>query len=112
MPSVVRLFACFCLLVGLALPAAAQEGKAAMAAGQRIAKANCAPCHAIGKTGASPREGAPPFRTLHRRYDLDNLQEALVEGVAVGHRGSDMPEFEFTPERTDALIAYLKSLRR
>lgn len=112
MLPVFRVLACLCLLAGPALPAAAQEGKAAVAAGQRIARVHCAPCHAIGKTGASPREGAPPFRTLHRRYDLDNLQEALVEGVAVGHRGSDMPEFEFTPERTDALIAYLKSLRR
>lgn len=104
--------------LGLALalataPAAlAQSAAREVQAGKAIAEKNCAPCHAVGLKGASKRKGAPPFRNLHRHYDVDNLQEAFVEGVAVGHRGSDMPEFEFTPERTDALIAYLKSLKR
>lgn len=93
-------------------PAGAQARRAVIAEGKAIAEQNCAACHAIGKTGQGKRKGAPPFRVLGKRYDVDNLQEAFVEGVAVGHRGVDMPEFQFSPDRTDALIAYIKSLRR
>jgi len=100
------------VLVVLPAHAMAQAARQEVAAGARIAKEHCAACHAVGRTGTSKRKGAPPFRILHARYNVENLQEAFVEGVAVGHRGSDMPEFEFTPERTDALIAYLKSLKR
>ena len=92
------------------LPGLAQS-KADLAFGKTLASENCARCHAIGPKGASPVKGVPPFRALYQRYDLDNLQEAFVEGVAVGHRGVDMPEFQFSPERTDALISYIKSLR-
>ncbi|HRK23770.1 MAG TPA: cytochrome c [Beijerinckiaceae bacterium] len=101
------------VLIALAAAGAAeaQDSGRDIRLGKRIAEKNCANCHSIGLKGASTRKGAPPFRTLHRRYDLDNLQEALVEGVAVGHRGADMPEFTFTPDQTDALIAYLKSLK-
>lgn len=34
------------------------------ARGVRIARSNCAPCHAIGRTGVSPNPISPPFRTL------------------------------------------------
>ena len=63
---------------------------------------------AVGKTGASPHDEAPPFRDLHLRYDVADLTEGLVEGLVSGH--PDMPEFEFTPEQADAVVAYLKSL--
>lgn len=97
-------------VMALAVPALAQVDRQEISAGRALAEKNCASCHAIGQTGASKRKGAPPFRVLNRRYDVDNLQEAFVEGIAVGHRGTDMPEFEFSPERTDAIIAYIKSL--
>ena len=97
--------------VAIASPVAAQS-KADIAFGRTLAQENCARCHAIGMGGRSPAKGAPPFRLLHNRYDVDGLQEAFVEGVAVGHKGVDMPEFQFTPARTDALITYIKSLRR
>jgi mono/diheme cytochrome c family protein len=99
-------------VMALAVPAGAQTVPEEVRAGRALAEKNCAPCHAVGSTGASKRRGAPPFRVLNRRYDVDNLQEAFVEGIAVGHRDSDMPEFEFSPERTDAIIAYIKSLDR
>ncbi|MET0314430.1 MAG: c-type cytochrome, partial [Hansschlegelia sp.] len=41
--------------------------------GLTFAKANCASCHAIGRTGASPLKIAPPFRTLHERYPVEML---------------------------------------
>ncbi len=89
---------------------AAPDGAAVvLAEGKNIAETNCSSCHAIGATGASARKEAPPFRTLGQKYDLENLQEALAEGIAVGH--PEMPQFEFSPEQGDALIAYLKSLQ-
>ena len=45
------------------------------------------PCHAIGRSGASPNPKSPPFRDLSRRYPLSNLEEALGEGIVVGHEG-------------------------
>jgi cytochrome c len=78
--------------------------------GQAIAQKNCAACHAIGTQGLSPNKDAPTFRTLAKRYPLDNLQEALAEGIAVGHKGQNMPEFEFDPAAIDQLITYLKSI--
>lgn len=80
------------------------------AQGKAIAEAHCQTCHAIGRRGASPREGAPVFRALSRRYPVENLAEAFAEGVFVGH--PVMPEFRMSPEQIDALIAYLQSVQR
>jgi len=40
--------------------------------------------------------------------NVDDLQEALAEGITVGH--PDMPEFELLPEQVASFLAYLKSL--
>lgn len=93
-------------------PAAAQSLKADIAAGRALARENCAECHAISEGRKSRRKEAPPFNTLWKRYKIDDLQEAFAEGVAVGHRGLDMPEFTFQPDEADALIAYIKSLKK
>jgi len=77
--------------------------------GREIAQANCASCHALDAASGSPHEDAPPFRTLSDRYPVDSLQEALAEGIVVGH--ADMPEFSFDPDEVDALIAFLESLQ-
>jgi len=53
---------------------------------------------------------APPFRTLARKYPLDDLQEGFAEGIVVGH--SEMPNFRLTPEQIDAFLRYLKSIQR
>jgi cytochrome c len=79
--------------------------------GRVLAQENCSACHAIGPTGESPYAPAPPFRTLHQRYDVEGLAEAFAEGILVGHKGEkQMPEFMMTTEQIDDLIAYLKSL--
>jgi cytochrome c len=82
--------------------------------GHDFAKANCASCHAIEKTGGSPYEPAPPFRKLHEKYDVEGLAEALAEGIVVGdHDGPrQMPEFVLEPDEIDDLLAYLKSLEK
>jgi mono/diheme cytochrome c family protein len=79
--------------------------------GRVLAERNCATCHAVGRTGISPYNPAPPFRTLHERYDVEALAEALAEGIIVSHGGArQMPQFVLTPAQIDDLLAYLKWL--
>lgn len=79
--------------------------------GRAYAQRHCATCHAIRRTGSSPYDRAPPFRTLHERYDVEGLAEALAEGIVVGHTGArQMPQFVLSPAEIDDLLAYLKSL--
>ena len=78
--------------------------------GRELADLNCATCHNIEKTGASPFEAAPPFRTIPEKYDPTELEEAFVEGIVVGHPA--MPEWEMTPEQASALSAFIASLAK
>jgi mono/diheme cytochrome c family protein len=78
-------------------------------AGAEIARRNCGMCHAIGRAGQSPNPAAPPFRELGARYPLENLQEALAEGILTGHPA--MPEFRFSPAQIDQLILYMKTIQ-
>ncbi len=73
-------------------------------------RVNCARCHAIDKVSPSPLQIAPPFRTLHLRYPVESLEEALAEGIVTGH--PTMPEFRLDPGQVGDVIAYLKSLER
>jgi len=91
------------------LPAAAAEHP--VEEGQAIVKANCSRCHAIGPTGESPNPKSPPFRTLSKKYPVQNLEEALAEGIIVGHENEQMPPFQFSPSQVEAIIAYLNSVQ-
>jgi cytochrome c len=73
-----------------------------------IVRANCSRCHAIGKIGDSALPIAPPFRTLHERYPVEDLEEPLAEGIVTGH--PTMPEFRFDPGQIGDIVAYLKTL--
>lgn len=99
-----RAFASLCVIAAATI-AQAQEPQ--IDRGRALAQANCARCHAIGAEGESPLTQAPPFRSLHRRYPVENLAEALAEGIKVAH---PMPEFRLEPGQIEDLIAYLKSL--
>jgi cytochrome c len=97
--------------IALALAPSQAKGEVLSPAEQRglvIVRTNCSRCHAIGKIGDSPLPIAPPFRTLHQRYPVDDLQEPLAEGIVTGH--PTMPEFRFDPGQVGDIIAYLKSL--
>ena len=83
-------------------------GAQSVSRGKSIARAHCARCHAIGSSGRSRFKAAPPFRTLHLRYPVENLEESLAEGIVTGHPA--MPEFRFEPDQVADFIAYLKSL--
>jgi mono/diheme cytochrome c family protein len=69
---------------------------------------NCAACHAIGGDDESTLAEAPAFRTLHQRYPVEFLAEALAEGIVTAHLA--MPVFQLEPDQIDDVIAYLKSL--
>lgn len=96
----------------LASAPSAAAGDAGVERGRRIAEANCGRCHAVGRTGASPNPKSPPFRNVGKKYPLADLEEALAEGIVVGHKGGEMPRFELSPQQIDALLAYLKSVQR
>lgn len=95
-------------LVALAGCVTDQQKQAEMR-GQEIAQTHCSRCHAVGRTGESPAPEAPPFRTLSQNYRVSDLEEALAEGISVGHPA--MPEFQFSPEDAHALVSYLEAIQ-
>ena len=91
------------LLIAPVLAASPSEER-----GKTFAINNCARCHAIDRVSQSPLKIAPPFRTLHKRYPVETLAEALAEGIQTGH--PTMPEFRLDPDQIHDLLSYLKSL--
>jgi mono/diheme cytochrome c family protein len=79
-------------------------------AGKAFALANCSHCHSIDKFTPSALPIAPPFRTLHQRYPVESLEEALGEGISTGH--PSMPEFRLDPGQVGDFISFLKSLEQ
>ncbi len=84
------------------------DNQASVARGLALVEANCSRCHAVGETGLSPLPAAPPFRQLHELYPVEDLAEALAEGIMTGHPA--MPEFVFAPDQIEDVITYLKTL--
>jgi cytochrome c len=78
--------------------------------GRTFVQANCSRCHAVDRVSQSPLTIAPPFRTLHLRYPVENLEEALAEGIRTGH--PTMPAFQLDPGQITDVISYLKTLER
>jgi mono/diheme cytochrome c family protein len=98
----------FCIAIALGSSATmAQSGR--VQRGFNFVQTNCSQCHAIGRVGESPVPEAPPFRTLHTRYPIEDLAEAFAEGITTGH--PSMPQFELDPAQIDDLIAYLNSIQ-
>lgn len=94
------------LLTGIAGYAATGRGDAGR--GRELAERQCANCHAIGESDASPNAVAPPFRNLYRQYPVDALRPAFMKGLEVGHR--DMPRFVLAPQQVTDVIAFLHGL--
>lgn len=95
-------------LLALAIPSAGQAASPSEMRGRTFAQHNCARCHSIDKVTQSPLKIAPPFRTLHKRYPVDSLAEALAEGIVTGH--PTMPEFQLEPDQINDFIAFLRTL--
>ncbi len=100
------------LLALLGADAARADPPQTLRRGEAIARKNCSACHAIGRSGASPNPKSPPFRELSRKYPISNLEEALGEGIVVGHEGLEMPQFQFSSAQVEALLAYLTSIQK
>lgn len=94
-----------------AAPAASppRSQAALVSQGRQLAEMLCATCHAVGTTGESPERQAPAFRTLAQRYPIEQLEEAMAEGILTGH--PMMPNYSFSEGQIDALMAYLKSIQ-
>jgi mono/diheme cytochrome c family protein len=95
--------ACSLIMLTQALAASPAEQR-----GRTFALNNCARCHSIDKVTQSPLKIAPPFRTLHLRYPIETLAEALAEGITTGH--PTMPQFQLDPGQINDLLSYLKTL--
>ena len=104
------ILAALLLLAGLTALRAQQNEPGALAHhGRVLAEKMCGQCHALGASGASPHIGAPPFRALSDRVDLDTFASRLRDGLTSGH--PDMPTFRFSREDARALNAYLRSIQ-
>jgi len=79
-------------------------------AGEALAQELCAPCHAVGASGDSPVGEAPPFRQFANMWPLEYLEEALGEGIMVGHTEHQMPVFQFDTKQIIDLTAYLEEV--
>lgn len=98
------------LIVAVAAASFAEAAPGNMRRGRAIAQKYCSMCHAIGKTGDSPRAGTIPFRDLQTRYPIDDLDEALGEGLVINH--PDMPEITMSVAQIHDFKAYIRSLSK
>jgi cytochrome c len=92
----------------LSQPTYAQQSPAAQR-GLTFVRVHCAQCHAIDQVSESELTIAPPFRTLHLKYPIENLRRPLSEGIIAGH--PTMPQFRLEPDQAADVIAYLKTLQ-
>lgn len=79
-----------------------------VAAGRDVAEKQCASCHAIDRTSASPNRNAPPLRDVLAVNDPDRLAYRFIDAMRVGH--DEMPLFDFDVRSADALIAFIQSI--
>jgi cytochrome c len=99
------------LLALLMLGSAAQaQAQGPVRHGRALVGKFCSSCHAVARFGRGPSRSAPPFRTLGRNFDLDQLPRWLERGIASNH--PDMPEFKFNADDALAVRAYLRTIQR
>jgi mono/diheme cytochrome c family protein len=97
------------ITLGLVLLCASEAALAEQPAerrGLRFVALHCARCHGIEQNSESPLANAPPFRALHLKYAVADLQRPLAEGIH-----PSMPLFRLTPGEIEDVMAYLKTLR-
>lgn len=80
--------------------------------GENLAAKLCSKCHSITTKGVSKHGKAPPFRSLSKKYPLEHLEEALAEGIVVGHDVTDMPTFALTPDQIQDFLNFVKSISK
>ena len=85
-----------------------REAAAAVQRGHDLAQLLCAQCHAVADEPTSPRDGAPPFRTLIDRLTIEGVDDMLAESIAIGH--DPMPEWTLSSGQISDLLDYMVSL--
>jgi cytochrome c len=103
-----RIFSAAAVILAMGMFSEAAAAPDSVQRGREFARTNCARCHSVERSGESPLKSAPPFRSLHQRYPVEYLEEALAEGMVTGH--SEMPEFRLEPDQIADFIDFLKSL--
>ncbi len=76
--------------------------------GRKLVEANCARCHAVATSGASPNPKAPEFRLLQQSHPIQTLREPLTRGIAAPH--DEMPKFALADAEVDKIVAYINAL--
>jgi cytochrome c len=77
--------------------------------GKALVEELCAGCHAVGRSGESPVAGAPAFRMLSRRFDMNELMDRMEQGLSSAH--AEMPAFHFKRDDARAVRVYLNSIQ-
>src|SRR5438046_10508922 len=95
-------------IVTLMLTTPALAASPAEQRGKTFALTNCARCHSIDRVTNSPLKIAPPFRTLHLRYPVETLGDALADGIETGH--PTMPAFQLDPVQINDLLSPMKRI--
>lgn len=103
------MFSLTALALSASMASASIAQTAAASRGQALVRQNCGSCHAVGTGGESPMRGAPTLRTLAQNYPVAHLEEALAEGINVGHPA--MPVVAFAPDEVDAIVVYLETIQ-
>jgi len=98
------------LLIAFLTPGGLVQAQDPISHGQSLVAEFCARCHAVGVKGGSPYPLAPPFRTLGRIVDLDELPRALERGITSIH--PDMPAIKFSQEEARAVRTYLRAIQQ
>lgn len=80
--------------------------------GHAIAEQTCLRCHREFESDPVRNPAAPALATFGQRWPLEDMQEALAEGITVSHENTDMPEFSFSPETINELLAYFADLTK
>ncbi|MHA1152693.1 MAG: c-type cytochrome [Alphaproteobacteria bacterium] len=107
MPRIVHWIAAAGLSIGLTIGALGVATAAAPAEGLRLARQWCTSCHIVAP-GTGGSDVAPPFQTIANSPNVTD--GGLRAWLADPH--PPMPNFDLTRAETDALIAYIKSLKR
>ena len=99
----------FAILILSSQAQAQAQVSPAVQRGLQFSQTNCARCHSIDRVSPSPLSVALPFRNLHQRYPVEDLQVPLAEGIRTGH--PTMPELRLDPGQIADLIAFLNTLK-
>lgn len=88
--------------------ALAQDVSTLAGRGHALVATYCGGCHAVGRSGESPRVGAPAFRDIIARRSRGDLANFLSDGMKASHPA--MPRYNFDAQDVASILAYLDSL--